>query len=95
MEMGVPNALFWDLTSRELEEIFKSRAATEKRTNLLFGLVAATVVNVNRKKGAPLTKPSDFFKEKPKPEDFMDVAEAERVLGLWAAATVNSKEGSN
>jgi hypothetical protein len=74
------------LTSGELEEVLKVRWNAEKREYLRFGLVAATVVNVNRRRGAPLVQPDDFFRERPKEADYMGVEEAQKELGMWAAS---------
>lgn len=84
---GISNELFWELTSGELEEVLKNQAQAEKRDYLRAGLIAATVINVNRRKGAPLVQAGDFFRERPREEDYMDVAEAERELEAWAAST--------
>jgi hypothetical protein len=60
--------------------------AAEKREYLRTGLIAATIVNVNRRKGTPLVEPGDFFRERPKESDFMSVEEATREMDLWASS---------
>lgn len=81
---GIPNELFWELTPREIEEVLRRRAEEDKAQLLRFGLIAATIVNVHRSKGAALVQPSDFIREKPKPEDYMDPETAQAFLDRWA-----------
>lgn len=82
---GIPNELFWELTPPEVDAVLTRRNELERAKYLRAGLIAATIVNVNKKRGAPLTKPSDFIKEPPRPEDFMGLDEAQRFMDTWAA----------
>lgn len=56
----------------------------EKREYLRAGLIAATIVNVNRRKGQRLVQPGDFIRERIKPDDFMSVEEATAKMDGWA-----------
>lgn len=87
MTAGISNELFWTLTPREVEEILKRRGEEERSRNLRAGLVAATIINVHKKKGAPLTKPADFLRSRPQPGDYMDLKQSVRALDAWAAAS--------
>lgn len=51
---------------------------------LRAGLIAATIVNVQRRKGAPLIHPQDFLRERPRPQDYMDVKTAVQFMNRWA-----------
>lgn len=53
----------------------------QENANLRAGLIAATVANVHRRRGARSLKPSDFFRSR---EDVMTVEEAVRFLDRWA-----------
>lgn len=85
MAAGIPNELFWELTPREVEEVLKRQAEEERAEYLRAGLVAATIVNVNRKKGAPMVKPGDFIRVRARPEDYMDIKSTVNALDAWAA----------
>lgn len=78
--------MFWRLAAPEVEAVLERRQSLERAAYLRAGLVAATVVNVHRKPGTPLVKPGDFLRERPKPEDYMDVEEAQVFLDHWAEA---------
>lgn len=84
---GVPNELFWEITPQELAEILKQKREQERAAYLRAGLVAATIVNVNRKRGSRMVQPSDFIRELPRDEDFMDVEEAVAMMDRWAKTT--------
>lgn len=96
--VGVPDRLFWTLTAREVEAVLDRHAELERAANYRAGLVAATVVNVNLKKGAKPVQPRDFFDEGRDEEDFMSVEQASAALDLWAAqhnARVAAKHGAS
>jgi hypothetical protein len=76
--------LFWQLTLREVAEVFRCRAEEDKAAYIRAGLIAATVVNVNRRKGAKLVQPGDFFRTSPRPGDYMDLESAVKALDRWA-----------
>lgn len=44
-----------------MRAFFAAHAGEERKTDERFGIVAAVIVNVNRKKGARPIMPSDFF----------------------------------
>lgn len=98
MVVGIPDGLFWTLTAREVEAVLDRHTELERAANLRAGLVAATVVNVNLKKGAKLVQPRDFFDEKHREEDFMPVEHAQQAMDRWAAehnARVAAKHGAS
>lgn len=68
----------------EVEAVLEIHSRLERAKYLRAGLIAATYINMHRKPGAPMVKPGDFIRERPKPEDFMDVETARRVLDKWA-----------
>jgi len=49
----------------EVEAVFQRQHERDRQEHLRFGLIAATLVNVHRRKGARIVKPSDFL-EAPK-----------------------------
>lgn len=77
--------MFWHLDFREIGSVFRERAAIRQAKqdamNLGFGLVAATLVNIHRKKGTRPVQPSDFFAG---PEERLTVNEAVEFLDRWA-----------
>jgi len=74
--------MFWDLTIHEVGAVFDRNADRERAANLRAGLVAATIANVHRKKGAPMMKPSDFLRQ---PIVRMSPKEAAQFMDTWAA----------
>lgn len=78
---GIPNELFWELTIDEVSEVLKRRTESERALTLRAGLIAATIINVNRKKGAPLVQPHDFL---PETEEYMSPEEARAFMDRWA-----------
>jgi hypothetical protein len=84
---GIPEDLFWRSTPQELDALFERRREKDREAYLRVGLIAATIINVNRRKGAPMVQPGDFFLEKPREEDYMDVAEGQKAIEAWAATT--------
>ncbi|MGH9255466.1 MAG: hypothetical protein ACRD3C_12975 [Vicinamibacterales bacterium] len=83
---GIPDELFWTLSVPEVEAVVERQNELERAKYLRAGLVAATILNVNRKPGTPLVKPGDFLRERPRPEDFWNVDEARAFLDRWAEA---------
>lgn len=84
---GIPEDLFWRCSPQELGALFERRREKDREAYLRAGLIAATIVNVQRRKGAALVQPGDFFRARPKEEDYMDVAEAQKAMEAWAAVT--------
>ncbi len=82
MVAGISNELYWDLTLREVEAVLDRVAEREQALNLRAGLVAATVINVKKKKGSPLVRAGDFFKKR-QDKEYMSPAEAHRFMGRW------------
>lgn len=89
---GIPDALFWNLTPFELAAVLDRVKEQEKRATLRAGLVAATIVNVNLKKGARLVQPSDFIVEPIREEDFMDADASAQMMDRWAASAYSSQD---
>ena len=73
--------MFWDLTLREVEAVLKRCIGHARDANLRAGLVAATIYNVNRRKGTRMLKPSDFLTQ---PVRHMSVGEARTFMDQWA-----------
>ena len=51
---------FWSLTPREFDALTRAWGQKQKRLDSRFGLVAAILANVNRRKGSKRWKVSDF-----------------------------------
>lgn len=81
--MGVPNALFWDLTRPEVLAVLKRRADVQHVANLRAGLVAAAVINSNRPRGRKPVMPGDFFRDRER--EYMDPKRARAFLLGWAS----------
>jgi hypothetical protein len=75
------------LTIAEVNEVLKRKHESERAAYLRAGLIAATIINVNRRKGAKMVKPSDFIRERPRDEDYMDATTAKKVMTQWAKQT--------
>lgn len=69
---------------REVEAVLTQHAEQERRRDLRAGLVAATVVNVNRRKGARVVQAQDWFRPARKASDYLTPAEAVAVMEKWA-----------
>lgn len=83
MGWGLPSDLFWTSTLREVEAVILRKVDQQRAANLRAGLIAATLVNIFRKKGARLVSPSDFLDT---PRDHMTIKEAGKFLdGLVAS----------
>lgn len=81
---GIPNELYWSCTPQEIGALLDAVRDRERHATLRAALVAATIVNVNRKMGARLVQPQDFLLEIPKPEDYMSIEEAQGSMDSWA-----------
>lgn len=82
---GIPDELFWRSTLGELEEILARKMEQERARYMRAALVAATIVNVNRRKGSRLVRPSDFIRVRPRPEDYMSPEQAAKFMMRWAS----------
>lgn len=67
----------------EIKAVLKERADQERHANLRAGLIAATIMNVRRKRGASLVKASDFLKEPATDENRMSPKEAGNFMDQW------------
>lgn len=79
--------VFWRSTLSEVVAVLERDHARRREANLRAGLIAATICNVNRKKGTRAFVPEDFVvgaKGGPRPEDYMSPAEGRRALNAWA-----------
>lgn len=95
--MGVPDQLFWRSLPSEIATVLREwdriEAGRERAAALNSGLVASTLLNLHRKKGGKVWKPSDFIRDPAEPDDEperMTVEEASAMLGNWAAS-INAK----
>ena len=93
MAAGISDSLFWTLTPHELAAVLKIRAREAEQESLRFGLVAATIVNVNRRKGTRMVQPRDFFRKKRQAKDFMSVEAAQSFMDGWASQMNKSHSG--
>ena len=84
---GIPEDLFWRSSPQELGALFDRVNEKERGKYLRAGLIAATIVNVKRRRGAPLVQPGDFFRERVREEDYMDAAKSQKAMDAWAAVT--------
>lgn len=92
MAAGISNELFWNLTPREVIAVLERKAEEEKAKYLRTGVIASTIVNMSPvKKKGHRAKATDFFRERPKPGDFMDVEQAATMLNAWAKSTSEAK----
>ena len=76
----------------EVEAVIERQNNLERARYIRAGLVAATIVNVNRKKGARLVRPEDFIREPVREEDFMTPEQALAMMDGWAIAHNQSVE---
>ncbi len=81
---GIPDEVFWKLTPLEFKAVLDRREAEERAKYMRAGLIAATIVNVNRRQGAAIVNAEDFFNFPPKPEDYMSIEEATATMDAWA-----------
>lgn len=84
MAAGIPDELFWGLDLHELRKLLERLRLVRREAYLRAGLVAATIVNVHRRRGAGLVHPQDFLRERPRPQDYMDPAAAVQFMNRWA-----------
>ena len=86
--------MFWRLSPPEVEAVLERQNDLERAKYLRAGLIAATIVNCapNRRRSAPMAKPGDFIRERPRPEDYMNVDEARELLDGWAVAQNKATE---
>lgn len=86
MVAGIPHEVFWTLTVREVRAVLEARAEQERQRFLHgSGLIAATIINVNRPKGKKMVQPSDFLRRTaPRPEDYMSPEESAKAMEQWA-----------
>jgi len=83
MAAGVPDEVFWRLTPQELLAMFERKREAERAAFLRAGLVAATIVNVNRRPGTRAVEAADFLQESRRAEDYMNPAEGRRFMDQW------------
>jgi len=81
MAAGIPNALYWTLTPAEVVAVVREVALRERAANLRAGLIAATLMNIHRKKGSRLIQPGDFLR---RPREYMTVEAAQEFMHSWA-----------
>jgi len=84
LRCGIPNELIWDLAIPEIEAVVKLKVEDDRAATLRAGLIAATVLNVNRKKGTRLVQPTDFVSM---PDDYLSPEQAASYMDAWANTT--------
>ena len=87
----LPPDLFWELTFREVEAVLERCIDKTRAANLRAGLVAATIANVHRRKGARMLTPSDFIVQ---PVQHMSIEEATTFMDRWAESQNQSRAKS-
>lgn len=86
MNAGLSEDQFWNATPRELVDFFEVRNEQQHRDDMRVGLLASVIVNTNRRPGARMVRPEDFFVRQRREDDFMSVDEAKVVGRQWIAA---------
>jgi hypothetical protein len=93
MVAGIPDEKYWELTLEEVRAVLELRAreqaALARAADLRAGLVAATLVNIFRKKGKKPVQPTDFIRGPRKP---MSPEAARSFMNRWARG-INSDVG--
>jgi hypothetical protein len=83
---------WWELTPRSffalLENHQKKQQREERRGDLHFGLIAATIANSKRSKESDkIWEPEDFFPQhRPEPREMSDEEIFNRLEGRWGEA---------
>lgn len=94
---GIPNELYWELTPEEVDALFRVKSKYDRALHeaaiLRAGLVAATIVNVHRKKGARMVHPHDFLKRPRREKDYMSPEEGRAFMARWAAGINEDQRG--
>ncbi len=70
--------------------VLKEVAQQERRANLRAGLIAATILNVHRKRGTRMFYPEDFVKS---PRVYMSVEEGAQFMDKWAQGINKARAG--
>lgn len=73
------------------EHIAERDKTLARAADLRAGLIAATYVNMHRKKGARLVQPGDFIRG---PRRYMSIDEAQNFMDKWAHG-VNATHGED
>ena len=73
--------MYWGLTRREVAAVLKRVSEQNQAADLRAGLIAATITNVHRRKGAALVHPRDFIRGAKR---YMTVEEAQTHMDRWA-----------
>lgn len=63
--------------------MIKQKAEQDRAATLRAGLIAATILNVNRRKGTPLVQPQDFLAEN---DEWLTPEQAAEFMDKWAAS---------
>ena len=84
LNAGIPPDLIWELSVPEIEAVVGLKCEDDRAACLRAGLIAATILNVNIRKGARKYKPSDFVSM---PDDYMTPELAKAHLDAWARET--------
>ncbi len=80
--VGIPDALYWDMTPDEFEAVLKEVTFNNRQANLRAGLIAATIVNMSpHRRRRRAVQPSDFLA---KPRMHMTPEEGQKAMRRWA-----------
>jgi hypothetical protein len=88
LRCGIPNELIWELSIPEIETVVQLKVEDDRAASLRAGLIAATILNVHRKKGTRVIQPQDFVRM---PDDFMSPEAAQAYLDAWAISQGDGK----
>ncbi len=88
LRCGIPNELIWDLAIPEIEAVVQLKVEDDRAAALRAGLIAATILNVNRRKGTRVIQPTDFVRM---PDDYLSPEQAVAVMDAWALSQGDGK----
>lgn len=75
--------MYWRLTPEEVFAVLREVAQRERAASLRAALVAATIVNVHRRKGARLVQPEDFLEDRSE-RQYMTPQQGAQFMRQWA-----------
>lgn len=87
--LGQPATDFWASTPKRVDAFLVAAEDNERRLDNRAGVIAAAIVNVNRKKGTRALKPEDFFKRAEAPKRYMSDGELRSAFLGFAKAQKN------
>lgn len=75
--------MIWQLTVPEIEGVLELKIEDDRAAALHAGLIAATIINVNQKRGSRMVQPRDFFRM---PDDYLTPEAAVAFMDSWAVS---------